>query len=724
MKTMRYIAIKMLIYGLACWLLIEWLMPLETISDTEGVEVFIGFVVLCFLLYFFRPPFWLSVFVKSIYILWALNQWFYHASLFTAPTRIWQETSDHAAILFTTRLMELSNSLRSFLFFGLLWLVAYVSYRWMVVRKRLFFFYVLTVIYVTVLDTFTLFRGNGAIVRLVAFGFFFLSLLHIERLREQSPAIGGIRRWWGACLSFVGLAVLVGYFSPKLPPQWPDPVSFVKSYAAAPEEKQIDPAALKVKKVGYGQNDSRLGGPFIADDTVVFTAEDERRHYWRVETKDIYTGKGWTSFQSEQMRTLENDMDIDYSWWSPALKKKQITASIHMKKTYFHLVYPLGLKKVKAQEDVVYRMETATEKIYTTDRSAYTLPLTSYDLVYEYPTFSIDALKAAPPVGDKELLERYTQLPENLPKRVRDLAKQITNGKQTQYEQVKAVEQYFHANGYTYETTDVAVPGKKDDYVDQFLFETKRGYCDNFSTSMVVMLRSLGIPARWVKGYTSGRLMEEKDGKNIYEITNNDAHSWVEVYFSGIGWVPFEPTQGFVNPYVFTASSPDSETAPLPEQRTPEQSRVPLERVREQSPSLPSQDSGILDSFLAAWSWKRIAIALAAFFAFVWTAYKTRRKWWPYVTILRFQYKRKRGDNLFAAAYLSLLRHLDDYGLKRKTHQTLRQYAAYVDDWFKTKEMTRLTMLYEKSIYLPKNNPIDWDEVRELWENLIKKTVS
>lgn len=125
-------------------------------------------------------------------------------------------------------------------------------------------------------------------------------------------------------------------------------------------------------------------------------------------------------------------------------------------------------------------METATEKIYTTDRSAYTLPLTSYDLVYEYPTFSIDALKAAPPVGDKELLERYTQLPENLPKRVRDLAKQITNGKQTQYEQVKAVEQYFHANGYTYETTDVAVPGKRTITLTNFYLKQKEGIATIF----------------------------------------------------------------------------------------------------------------------------------------------------------------------------------------------------------------------------------------------------
>lgn len=127
---------------------------------------------------------------------------------------------------------------------------------------------------------------------------------------------------------------------------------------------------------------------------------------------------------------------------------------------------------------------------------------------------------------------------------MRDLAKQIAVGEQTAYDKVRAIEQYFQLGQYTYETKDVAVPKENEDYVDQFLFETKRGYCDNFSTSMVVLVRSLGIPARWVKGYTSGRLVSEQDGENLYEIRNHDAHAWVEVYFEGVGWVPFEPTRG------------------------------------------------------------------------------------------------------------------------------------------------------------------------------------
>ncbi|MBD4895172.1 hypothetical protein GUF81_05585, partial [Xanthomonas citri pv. citri] len=102
---------------------------------------------------------------------------------------------------------------------------------------------------------------------------------------------------------------------------------------------------------------------------------------------------------------------------------------------------------------------------------------------------------------------------------------------------------------------NVTIPKNDEDYVDQFLFETKMGYCDNFSSAMVVLLRSAGIPARWVKGYTSGEYKEagNKNG-SIYEVTNNNAHSWVEVYFPEQGWVTFEPTKGFTNPAQFTSS--------------------------------------------------------------------------------------------------------------------------------------------------------------------------
>ncbi len=144
---------------------------------------------------------------------------------------------------------------------------------------------------------------------------------------------------------------------------------------------------------------------------------------------------------------------------------------------------------------------------------------------------------------------KYLQLPEELPERIHTLAKQITKEYHTPYEQAKAIEGYLRYGEYQYETQDMPVPKEGEDFVDQFLFESKRGYCDHFSTSMVVLLRASGIPARWVKGFGPGE--NEYDGKTEkYQVTvrNQHAHSWVEVYFPDFGWIPFEPTPGFVNP--------------------------------------------------------------------------------------------------------------------------------------------------------------------------------
>ncbi|WP_228485574.1 DUF4129 domain-containing transglutaminase family protein [Thermaerobacillus caldiproteolyticus] len=711
----------LVLYGFAFWLLAEWLMPLETVSDTRNIGIFILFVALCFLLYFLRVPFWIRVLFKAGYIVYALNVLFFHGPWSEAILSLLFEMISHISVISQFRWTELTNPFRSFLFFLLLWITAYLIRYWLFAQKRLFLFYAMTVTYIAVLDTFTAFQGNGAIVRLVVFGFFLLSWLHDERLREKEIAVNRTRTWAAACIGLIGLSIAMGYMAPKHPPKWPDPVAFVKSYATHHEQEQERQKAL-VKKVGYGYNDSRLGGPFIADDTVVFMAEDEKRHYWRVETKDIYTGKGWKETDSVQVKTFEKENNV-HQWFEGNAKKEVFTAKVNMFQGYSHLIYPLGLKAVNVSGDIVFRLQVGTERIYPTDRSAYIVPLRTYELTYEYPTFAIDKLNAAPTVQDEQLVKRYTQLPANLPKRVRELAQQITKGKTTQYEKTKAIEQYFHLNGYLYETKDVAVPGENDDYVDQFLFETKKGYCDNFSTAMVVLLRSVGIPARWVKGYTSGQLMEEtKEGKNIYQITNNNAHSWVEVYFAGTGWVPFEPTQGFSNPYSFTEPQSVSEPTPVPQRTQPEQKRTPLNDVlKHENTSSPSVKDKLTASF-AALSWKEIVMGMLILLGVVLLLYKTRRKWWPYITLLLFTYKQ--DDQMFTKAYLSLLRHLDDYGLKRKNGQTLRQYAAYVDDWFGTNEMSRLTLLYEKVVYQKENVHTEWTQVKELWENLIKKTVS
>jgi transglutaminase-like putative cysteine protease len=129
----------------------------------------------------------------------------------------------------------------------------------------------------------------------------------------------------------------------------------------------------------------------------------------------------------------------------------------------------------------------------------------------------------------------YLQLP-NLDPRIAQLARQVTAVEDSNYKRAKALEHYLQSNfGYTLE-----LPGMREaDPLARFLFDRKKGHCEYFASSMAMMLRTLGIPARVVNGFRGG---EYNDLTSSYIIREKDAHSWVEAYFPEYGWVTFDPT--------------------------------------------------------------------------------------------------------------------------------------------------------------------------------------
>jgi transglutaminase-like putative cysteine protease len=131
--------------------------------------------------------------------------------------------------------------------------------------------------------------------------------------------------------------------------------------------------------------------------------------------------------------------------------------------------------------------------------------------------------------------EHYLQLP-SLPRRVTALADSLTQGLETRYDKVARIEKWLKSEfGYTVELPATA----REATLDRFLFERRQGHCEYFSTAMVVLLRSIGIEARNVTGFLGGSWSDL--GKYLV-VTQNEAHSWVEVWFPSHGWVPFDPT--------------------------------------------------------------------------------------------------------------------------------------------------------------------------------------
>jgi transglutaminase-like putative cysteine protease len=259
--------------------------------------------------------------------------------------------------------------------------------------------------------------------------------------------------------------------------------------------------------------------------------------YWRSLTYDEYTGFGWksTDIVLHSYKAGQQVLSTD----SPF--HKVIQQDFRMTGGETRFLYAAG-DILSADDDfkIAYRPTLRYTEVLdahgdffgaSIDKSAYRVQsmipvVTEADLrstLGDYPTW---------------IEERYLPLPDSIPTRVFDLAREITQVDSTPYDQARSLEQYLR--GFEY-TLDVDMPPLRQDMVDYFLFDLHKGYCDYYATSMVVMARGLGIPARLAIGYYRGTY---DDVNHRYIITEADAHSWVEVYFPQVGWIPFEPTAG------------------------------------------------------------------------------------------------------------------------------------------------------------------------------------
>jgi transglutaminase-like putative cysteine protease len=143
------------------------------------------------------------------------------------------------------------------------------------------------------------------------------------------------------------------------------------------------------------------------------------------------------------------------------------------------------------------------------------------------------------PPGSPPGYDRYTMVPAAVDPRVGELARQWTRGEGTPLRKVLAIQQRFHGGGFTYSTDVDPETGDDADALLRFLTSSRRGFCQQYATAMAILVRELGLPARVAVGYRPGTLV---GGAHV--VQTKDAHAWVEVYFAGYGWLPFEPTPG------------------------------------------------------------------------------------------------------------------------------------------------------------------------------------
>ena len=177
------------------------------------------------------------------------------------------------------------------------------------------------------------------------------------------------------------------------------------------------------------------------------------------------------------------------------------------------------------------KLSGAFGKILTDDAGTIYLPSIPYSRV-EYTVWSSVTPFKEEPDGD---MPRYLALPQGM-ERVSKLAAEITRNSKDDSEKAKDVEAYLKKN-YSYSLDPGLTPGVPP--IEDFLFNSKSGYCEHYATAMAMLLRAKGVPARLVTGFMPG---EWNAFGGYFMVRQRDAHAWVEVHVKGAGWVTFDPT--------------------------------------------------------------------------------------------------------------------------------------------------------------------------------------
>ncbi|QHT59300.1 transglutaminase domain-containing protein [Paenibacillus lycopersici] len=582
---LRRLMTSLLLYGL----IIEWLLPLEQLkayTELYQISPLLAAVGLFLAVGLFVPPTWAALLLNGCVALGAVLVLFQpHYGSLSQSMQGLIHAARHDALGIAHGRFMLTGEMRTLLLISGLGMMAIAVQSLMWLRQWGLGLTALTAVYLLLLYGFTGMDVFPGLLRACAEGLLLSALVtapRIERLAgmpdlfAKSGFGGWPRGWWGGASWLAALIVLAsvgaawGWSGGTATEQAPWAAEAIKwgenrmemaDGSAAPatttaQEAMAESGLDGSGKTGYGFDDRRLGGPLTPDATVLFTVASAEAGYLRGDSEAYYSGQGWEQDDHDwQKRTVTNpsgkqDAGVFVQTVTPVRPTvgyplfaggadSRITA--------------LKLRRSPKNDSGRYWQDASTGALYTSGDE---------DQVVQYTVETTvpngagargaeGGAEGSPPLTERQ--ERaYTQLPAGLPARIGELAAQIIKdaGQPTdRYAQAEAIVDYLKAN-YPYTLTNTQAPEGGADLVDDFLFRQKQGYCVHFASALAVMLRTQGIPARYVKGFAPGELGEpaEGGGASLYTVRASDAHAWVEVWFPGVGWLSFEPTPGFAAP--------------------------------------------------------------------------------------------------------------------------------------------------------------------------------
>ena len=366
-----------------------------------------------------------------------------------------------------------------------------------------------------------------------------------DRSRQVELSASGNRHsltWPAAVGAAVAIALLAGIVGPRIPGADADPLYQTR---------------------GRGGGITSVGNPLVdirsrlvnRGDFELFRMNSDTESYWRLTTLPEFDGR---TFKLPS-RPLDRVDDTD----GARPEGRAIRQRIQLLALSDKMVPAAAAAyQVAPNKDMRINPDTGTLLKLSDLQSG-----EQFTIVSVAPELTPDRLRAASTANPPD--EIFLDLPDDVPDSVYELAGEVTAGATTGYDKVLALEHYFHDN-FAYSTEVQA--GHGNNALENFL-QIKKGYCEQFAATFAVMARTLGIPSRVAVGYTPGRL--RSDG--WYSVLGRNSHAWPEIWFDGVGWVPFEPTpsRGIPGAEDYTGI-PAAQDESLPDARTAEPGAVTL----------------------------------------------------------------------------------------------------------------------------------------------------
>ncbi len=286
------------------------------------------------------------------------------------------------------------------------------------------------------------------------------------------------------------------------------------------------------------------------------------RYYWRARTYSRYANNTWFDMETLNERVGEDDITLPVNNTNLRTNATFIVSPNNLEFTLYSINETIGVNR-PANAYYIENTDGSLDILGLQARQA-VVPGESYEIRARVANATIADLRAAGIDYPDWVRARYLQLPGSITPRTRELALQLAEGQESVYDIVANVTNHLRATIQYQEQIDAPPSGQ--DVVDWFLFDYQKGFCNYYATAQIMLLRSLGIPARMVVGYAQG---QSDPRGTVYTVTERERHAWPEVYFPGIGWVEFEPTvsqQPIQRLSGEPATPPDSTNNPDPEQ--------------------------------------------------------------------------------------------------------------------------------------------------------------